>query len=219
MKKLFYSLLMAALTFSFAASSEDNSSEFDSQTESHKNALVNADGFALGNTLIIYYSFTNNIQSIVSDLQTQIEADALRVEPSEEGIDYAADNYSIGSSLISAIRKNPNDASSYPSIRTTINNLREYDTIIVAAPLWWGNMAAPMQSFLFKYGNQMSKKRIGLIVSSASTGISGVEADAHRLIPEGDFIDHSLWIRSSQTYNCHSLITGWLKDIHYSSSK
>ncbi len=65
----------------------------------------------------------------------------------------------------------------------------------------------------------MSKKRIGLIVSSASTGISGVEADAHRLIPEGDFIDHSLWIRSSQTYNCHSLITGWLKDIHYSSSK
>lgn len=141
---------MAALTFSFAASSEDNSSEFDSQTESHKNALVSADGFALGNTLIIYYSFTNNIQSIVSDLQTQIEADALRVEPSEEGIDYAADNYSIGSSLISAIRKNPNDASSYPSIRTTINNLREYDTIIVTAPLWWGNMAAPMQSFLFK---------------------------------------------------------------------
>lgn len=43
MKKLFYSLLMAALTFSFAASSEDNSSEFASQTESHKNALVSAD--------------------------------------------------------------------------------------------------------------------------------------------------------------------------------
>lgn len=36
----------------------------------------------------------------------------------------------------------------------------------------------------------MADKKIGLIVSSASSGISGVEADAHRLIPEGE-IPHS----------------------------
>ena len=141
-----------------------------------------------GNTLIVYYSFTNNVHTIVSDLQTQIDADVLRVEPAEEGIDYAANNYAVGSALISAIRNNPDDAPSYPDIRTTADNLDEYDIIIVAAPLWWSNMAAPMQTFLFRYGDRMAGKHIGLVVSSASSGISGVEADAERLIPEGNFI-------------------------------
>jgi len=59
-------------------------------------------------------------------------------------------------------------------------------------------MAAPLQTFLFQYGNRMGGKSIGLIVSSASSGISSVESDAKRLIPEGNFLTPSLWIRSSQ---------------------
>lgn len=168
-------------------------------------------------TLIVYYSFTNNIGRIVSDLQTQIEADVLMVEPAEEGLDYAANGYSIGSALISAIRSNPNDASSYPSIKTTISNLDEYDIIIVATPLWWSNMAAPMQTFLFTYGSQMAGKNIGLIVSSSSSDISGVVSDAKRLIPNGNFLEPNLWIRSSQTSNCHSLTASWLEDIDYAN--
>lgn len=74
---------------------------------------------------------------------------------------------------------------------------------------------APLQTFLFTYGAQMSGKNIDLIVSSASSGISGVEADAKRLIPNGRFMTPSLWIRSSQTSNCHDLIADWLEEIDY----
>lgn len=166
-------------------------------------------------TLVVYYSFTNNIRTIVDDLQTQIDADVLEVEPAEEGIDYAANGYAIGSALIAAIRENPDDLASYPEISTSIDNLEEYSTVIVATPLWWSSMAAPMQTFLFIYGSQLADKNIGLIVSSASSGISGVEADANRLIPDGNFLKPSLWIRSSQTSNCHSMIFDWLDDINY----
>lgn len=167
-----------------------------------------------GKTLIVYYSFTNNVHTIVSDLQTQIEADVVRVEPAEEGLDYAANNYAIGSALIQAIRNNPNDAASYPEIKPVEVNITDYDRIIVGAPLWWSNMAAPLQTFLFQYGNQMEGKSIGLIVSSSSSGISGVESDARRLIPDGDFLEPSLWIRSGQTPNCHSMIADWLSQIN-----
>lgn len=163
-----------------------------------------------GKTLIAYYSYTNNVHTIVSDLSAQIEADVVRVEPAEKGLDYAANNYAIGSAQIQAIRNNPNEASSYPAIDPVNIDLKQYGTVIVAAPLWWSNMAAPMQSFLFKYGPEMAGKRIGLIVSSASSGISGVESDAKRLIPDGNFLTPSLWIRSSQTSGCHSLNTEWL---------
>jgi len=168
-----------------------------------------------GRTLIVYYSFTNNIHTIATDLQTQIEdADVIRVEPAEEGLDYAANNYAIGSALIQAIRDNPSDAASYPEIKPVEVNIADYDRIIVGAPLWWSNMAAPLQTFLFHHGDEMKGKDIGLIVSSSSSGISGVEADAKRLIPEGNFLEPSLWIRSSQTSNCHSLIADWLNKIN-----
>ncbi len=168
-------------------------------------------------TLLVYYSYTNNVHTIVTALQSQIEADVISIEPTEKGLDYAADNYAIGSAQISAIRANPDDAGSYPAIDPVTVNLDKYDTVIVAAPLWWSNMAAPLQTFLFGHGKEMAGKNIGLIVSSASSGISGVEADAHRLIPEGRFLSPSLWIKSSQTSNAASMITNWLKEVGYSN--
>ena len=166
-----------------------------------------------GKTLIVYYSF--NVHTLVGDLRMQIEADVIRVEPAEKALDYAANNYAIGSALIQAIRNNPGNASSYPAIDPVEVEFGQYGTIIVAAPLWWSNMAAPLQTFLFNHGAEMVGKRIGLIVSSSSSGISGVESDAKRLIPDGNFLTPSLWIRSSQTSDCHSMIAQWLEDIGY----
>lgn len=166
-------------------------------------------------TLVAYYSFTNHVDALVADLTTQIEADVVRIEPAEKGVDYAANGYALGSALISAIRSNPNDPSSYPAIDQVDVDMDKYDIVIVATPLWWSNMAAPMQSFLFQYGAGMAGKHIGLIVSSASSGISGVEADAKRLIPNGVFMDKSLWIQSAQTGDCHNMIAAWLNDVDY----
>ena len=78
-------------------------------------------------------------------------------------------------------------------------------------------MAAPMQTFLFHNGKYMAGKNIGLIVSSASSEIDGVEADAKRLVPEGNFLLPSLWIRSSQTSNAKTMIENWLKAIDYNN--
>lgn len=46
--------------------------------------------------------------------------------------------------------------------------------------------------------------------SGASSGISGVERDAKRLIPEGNFTK-SLWIRSSQFSSAPKMVAEWLK--------
>jgi flavodoxin len=172
---------------------------------------------AQAKTLIVYYSYTNNVERIVTELRNQIEADVIEVEPAEKGLDYAANNYAIGSAQIAAIRENPDDASSYPAIDPMNVDLSQYSTIIVGTPLWWSDMAAPLQTFLFQRGEEMAGKNIGLIVSSASSGISGVEADAKRLIPDGKFLIPSLWIKSSQTSNAAALISDWLKTIGYES--
>ena len=166
-------------------------------------------------TLIVYYSYTNNVERIMNELSTQIEADVIEIEPAEKGLDYAANNYAIGSAQIAAIRNNPDEASSYPAIDPVNVDMSQYSTIIIGAPLWWSNMAAPLQTFLFQYGKDMAGKNIGLIVSSASSGISGVESDAKRLIPDGKFLSPSLWIRSYQTSDANTLLQSWLQAIDY----
>lgn len=86
-------------------------------------------------TLVVYYSYTNNVHKVVSGLTQQIDADVVRIEPAEKGLDYAANNYAIGSAQIDAIRRNPNDASSYPAIDPVNLDMTVYDCIIIATPL------------------------------------------------------------------------------------
>lgn len=210
MKKLIYLMMCLVMSLASSACNTDND---EPQMEQPGESETTPDDIDLGKTLIVYYSYTNNVHTIVNNLQSKIEADVVRVEPAEKGLDYAANNYAIGSALIAAIRNNPNDANSYPAIDPVNVDLSQYSTIIVGTPLWWSNMAAPMQTFLFQHGAEMAGKNVGLIVSSGSSGISGVEADAKRLIPDGKFLTPSLWIRSSQTNNSSSLINNWLNTI------
>lgn len=161
-------------------------------------------------TLVVYYSFTNNCRTIANDLKGQLtDADVVEVQPADEGLDYAANGYEIGDELIKNIRNHPDDASSYPAIKDVKVDFSKYDDIVIATPLWWSNMAAPMQTFLFQNGSKMAGKKVGLIVSSASSGISGVVSDAKRLVPKGNFTEN-LWIRSFEVNGCHSMISSWI---------
>ena len=169
-------------------------------------------------TLIVYYSYTNNTEQIVDDLKTMINADVIEVEPANKNLDYSANNYAIGTEQLNKIKNNPNDASSYPAIDPVTVDMSKYNTVIIATPLWWSQMASNMQTFLFKYGNEMAGKNIGLIVSSHSSGISGVEADAKRLVPNGKFYAKSLWINASKHSQRKALLEQWLKDVDFNTT-
>lgn len=171
-----------------------------------------------GRTLIAYYSYTGNVQAIVNQLSTMVEADVVEVLPAEEGLQYEANNYAIGSALISAIRNAPDDPASYPAIKPTRIDYSQYDNIIIATPLWWSRMAALMQTFLFEYGPQMADKNIAMIVSSASSGINSVVADAKRLIPDGNFVGNALWINDGNRANTTALLTNWIDTLPFITS-
>ncbi len=164
-------------------------------------------------TLVVYYSYTGNSETNASELVKLIDADLLEVEPQEEGLQYDADGYKLGSELISAIRSNPDDADSYPAIKPLTVDWSDYSTVIIVAPLWWSNMSAPMQTFLFQNGTQIGERTVGLIISSSSSGISGVVDDAERLLPNANWLSTSLHITSSQTSNAASLISDWLEEV------
>ena len=162
-----------------------------------------------GKTLVVYYSFTGNCKTLAAVLAGYAGADVLEIQPAQEGLDYAANNYAIGSSLIAAIREKPNDPASYPAIKAVNRDAADYENIVIVTPLWWSNMAAIMQSYLFKEGSKLKDKKVGLIVSSASSGISSVVADAKRLVPEAKWAGEALWINNSNRSMSDELVKEW----------
>ena len=168
---------------------------------------------ATAKTLVVYYSYTGNCREIVNSLTSQIEADVLEIQPAEKGLKYEANNYALGTQLLNAIKANPNNASSYPTIDPVTTSLDDYQNIIIVTPLWWSQMAAIMQSYLFQSASQMTGKIVGMIVSSHSSSISGVVNDAKRLLPNVTWMGDALWINASNHNNRASLIENWLKTL------
>ncbi|MCR5158261.1 MAG: flavodoxin [Prevotella sp.] len=167
-------------------------------------------------TLVVYYSYTNNCHDIVQTLSSQIDTDVMRIEPADKTQKYEANGYAIGTKLLNAIKAAPNDAASYPAIDpVSITDLTPYHTIIIVTPLWWSQMAAIMQTYLFHHGGEMAGKNVGLIVSSASSGISGVVSDCKRLVPSASYFSESLWINNSNRSSRSTLIQHWLTAIDY----
>lgn len=170
---------------------------------------------ATAKTLVVYYSYTGNCREIVNSLTSQIEADVLEIQPAEKGLKYEANNYALGTQLLNAIKANPNNASSYPTIDPVTTSLDDYQNIIIVTPLWWSQMAAIMQSYLFQSASQMTGKIVGMIVSSHSSSISGVVNDAKRLLPNVTWMGDALWINASNHNNRASLIENWLKTLTF----
>ena len=173
----------------------------------------------IGKTLVVYYSYTGNCRAIVSTLTNQIQADVLEIQPAEKGLKYDANGYALGTQLLNAIKANPNDASSYPAIDPVTTSLSDYQNIIIVTPLWWSQMAAIMQTYLFQSALKMAGKHVGLIVSSHSSGISGVVSDAKRLLPDVTWMGDALWINASNHANRATLIENWLKTLNFAKGQ
>ena len=59
----------------------------------------------------------------------------------------------------------------------------------------------------------MKKLLYLLFAMSVTTGLNACSPNDE--LSDGNFLTPSLWIRSAQTSNCHSMIMEWLEDIGY----
>ncbi len=191
--------------------SEDEKNESAEKTDAAGNTDQSEN---MGKSLMVYYSYTNHCHEIATALKEQIEADVIRIEPADKTQKYEENNYAIGTALLNAINAAPNDASSYPAIDpVAITDLSPYQNIFIITPLWWSQMAAITQSYLFSYGPEMADKNVAMIVSSHSSGISGVVSKAERLIPDANWMGDALWIDNQNHKNRSTLIQNWLQTL------
>jgi flavodoxin len=94
-----------------------------------------------------------------------------------------------------------------PELSTHVNNMDQYDTIILGYPNWWGTF--PMAVFTFLEEYDFSGKTILPFCTHEGSGLGGSERDIRKLCPEAKVIP-GLAIRGGSVKNAAETIKSWL---------
>lgn len=125
--------------------------------------------------LVVYFSRTGNTKQLAKYAVEYYGADEFEIEAkvpyTDEDIDYGNSD--------SRTSKEQNDASARPEIANTVENMEQYDTIILAYPIWWGQAPRIINTFMESY--DFSGKTIIPFCTSASSGIGSSDTALHEL--------------------------------------
>ena len=217
MKKITY-ILFLALSMVLYSCSEGNQLEAEPEVPENphqpatpdENNKDEDDTTPTGKYLIVYYSWSGNSRGFAQTLSNLTGAEIVEISVTNP---YSATTdqqlYPIATAELNRIDRD----AVYPEINTVIEGFEAYDTVFLLTPLWHARMSTPMQSFLYSHAEKLAGKRLALLITSASSGVSQVMADARRLCPNSTLASE-LWINyAAMNGDITTLISNWLSGI------
>ena len=130
--------------------------------------------------LVVYFSATGNTKALAETIAAVSGADLYEIVPEEP---YTSEDLNYGDDDCRANRE-MNDESARPAISGSIENIEEYDTIIIGYPIWWGTMPRIINTFLETY--DLSGKTIMPFCTSGGSGISTSVAAIRSICEDSD---------------------------------
>ncbi len=97
-----------------------------------------------------------------------------------------------------------------PELNARVENMEEYDTVIVAFPNWWTTM--PMAVFTFLESYDFTGKKVCPLITHGGSGFSNSLSDIRRLCPGADITD-GLAVICDNAAICDKDVERWLKNI------
>lgn len=134
-----------------------------------------------GRALVVYFSCTNTTKGIADRIVEAIGAATWRIEPETA---YTSEDLNYNNSSSRANREQ-NDPSARPAIKSTCENLTDYDVVFLGYPIWWGK--APKVIFTFLEGHNLAGKTVVPFCTSHSSGIGSSDTDLHRLATRAEW--------------------------------
>ena len=150
MKRIIAILLAVLFVVSLAScagssTNETTSEKIDSKAgETQQDAATdNNTSSSDGKTLIVYFSWSNNTETMANYIHDRIGGDMECIEPVEA---YPEDYDSTAE-----LAKSQRDNDERPAFRALQYNPEDYDTIFIGYPIWWYELPMIMRTFLDTY--------------------------------------------------------------------
>ncbi len=153
-------------------------------------------------SLVVYFSWSGNTESVAQEIAAQTGAEVFKIEPQEP----YTDDYDELLDIAQEEQRN----SARPAIAGSIEDLDSYEVIYLGFPNWWGDMPMILYTFLEEY--DLTGKTVAPFVTSGGSGFSNTVSAMKSLEPEASFLD-GLSLGSSAAAEPGDSVGDWLEDI------
>ena len=153
-------------------------------------------------TLVVYFSCTGTTELVAEYITEILGADSYQIVPEDPYTEADLAYYTNGRA-----DQEQNDPNVRPAISGGVENMNEYDTIILGYPIWHGQAPRIISTFLESY--DFSGKMIVPFCTSHSSGIGSSADNLH------DLADEAKWMngRRFETGTSRSTIEEWIGEL------
>ena len=131
--------------------------------------------------LVSYFSASGITKRVAEKVATAVNGDLFEIEPkeryTEEDLDWT------NKESRSSIEMNDNIK---PEIANKVSNLEDYDTVVLAFPIWWYKEPTIIDKFLEE--NDMNGKKMYVFVTSGSSSIDSTYKSLKNNFPHLNYI-------------------------------
>lgn len=158
--------------------------------------------FPIGKTLIVYFSWSGHTRTVANIIHELTGSDIVEIEVEEP--------YSNVYDEVTARARYELDNDIRPALVTRVENMDEYDTLIVGTPIWSSRLAPPVKSFLSGY--DLSGKKILPFCTHGGSGTAQSVNNIREVCPDSEILQ-SLAVSGSQAANSRNNVERWLKSV------
>lgn len=141
--------------------------ETPTQASSETQSGTTPEELGSGNTLVVYYSATNNTETVAGYIAEETGGDLFELVPAEP---YSSADLDW-TDRDSRVSKEHDDASLrvVELEKAVPDNWEKYDTVFIGYPIWWGIAAWPVDGFIS--ANDFTGKTVIPFCTSTSSGL------------------------------------------------
>lgn len=155
-----------------------NSESMDAEGEAPANATETNQEETMGNSILVaYFSATGTTEQVAQQAAEILDADLYEIIP--EGPYTEADlAYYTGGRA----DQEQDDPNARPAVNGSVEDMEQYDTVLLGYPIWHGQAPRIISTFLESY--DFSGKTIVPFCTSHSSGVGSSADDLHALCPD-----------------------------------
>lgn len=132
--------------------------------------------------LVAYFSVTNNTKKLATYAKNYLNSDIFEIVPAQE---YTSADINYNSDC--RANREQNDDNARPKIKYTIEDISQYNTIVLGYPIWWGQAPKILYTFIESY--DLSNKTIIPFCTSGSSPIGSSATNLAKSAPNANWLD------------------------------
>ena len=149
--------------------------------------------------LVTYFSHSGNTKVVAEKISSVLNGDLFEIK--------TLDTYPVKYNLVVDQAKKEFLAQYRPKLQNHVENLNNYDVIVIGYPMWWYTCPMAIFSFLEEY--DFSGKVILPFCTHEGSALSSSIEDIKKIVPTA-IVKEGLAIRGSKVSESDQLISTWL---------